>query len=279
MREKEPSDANVLGMFYDQGRLLLFHRRDGRYLRYDEALNQKGQDSQVGDLNLQYQDAYSFIPSFDQLKKLINKPALVDRTKRSIGDLDIIRSISSPQIKEALSRVLRALDKANLVNQRGYHVLIETLALKIFDEKRNEKNPKKKLEFYVTRDEASFSALTEKSARDFVARMKALRDAAEAEYPKILGDEQITWKNQNHIRAVVAVCAAFQDYSFVRSEKSDLYQLVFYNFANSFKRDESAQFLTPLPVINFIVKLVNSRNGETLFDPCCGIADFLSLSF
>ncbi len=55
MREKEPSDANVLGMFYDKGRLLLFHRRNGRYLRYDEALNQKGDDSQVGDLSLQYQ--------------------------------------------------------------------------------------------------------------------------------------------------------------------------------------------------------------------------------
>lgn len=55
--------------------------------------------------------------------------------------------------------------------------------------------------------------------------------------------------------------------------------MVFYNFANSFKRDEAAQFLTPLPVIDFIVRLVNPRDGETVFDPCCGIADFLSLSF
>ena len=180
MREKEPSDANVLGMFYDEGRLLLFHRRNGRYLRYDETLNQKGEDSQVSDLSLQYQDAYSFIPSFQDLRKLINRPALVDRSKRSITDLDIIRTISSPQIKEALSRVLRTLDKANLVNQRGYHVLIETLALKIFDEKRNESNPKKKLEFDVTDQEAAFSSLTEKSAREFVARMKGVREAAEA---------------------------------------------------------------------------------------------------
>jgi type I restriction enzyme M protein len=279
MREKEPSDAYVLGIFYDEGRLLLFHRRSSRYLRYDESLNQKGEDSQAGDLNLQYQDAYSFLPSFDELKRLVNRPALIDRSKRSIGDLDVIRSISSPQIKEALSKVLRALDKANLVNQRGYHVLIETLALKIFDEKRNEENLRTKLEFYVTDDEAAFTSLTERRAREFVARMKRMRDAAEVKYPKILGDDQIAWNNPNHIRAVVAVCSAFQDYSFARSEKSDLYQLVFYNFANSFKRDESAQFLTPLPVINFIVSVVNPRDGETIFDPCCGIADFLSLSF
>ena len=81
------------------------------------------------------------------------------------------------------------------------------------------------------------------------------------------------------MRAVIAIARAFQDYSFVLSSKSDLYQLVFYNFANSFKRDEAAQFLTPLPVIDFIVRLVNPRNGETVFDPCCGIADFLSLAF
>src|SRR5205085_7125697 len=61
--------------------------------------------------------------------------------------------------------------------------------------------------------------------------------------------------------------------------KSDLYQLVFYNFANSFKRDESAQFLTPLPVIEFLVDIVNPRDGDKVCDPCCGIGDFLSLSY
>jgi type I restriction enzyme M protein len=95
MREKEPSDAYVLGMFYDAGRLLMFHRRNGKYLRYDESLNQKGDDSQVGDLNLQYQDPYSFIPSFNELQKLVNRPALVDRSKRSIDDLEVIRSRTS----------------------------------------------------------------------------------------------------------------------------------------------------------------------------------------
>ena len=37
--------------------------------------------------------------------------------------------------------------------------------------------------------------------------------------------------------------------------------------------------MTPLPVIDFLVKIVNPRDGETLLDPCCGIGDFLSLSF
>lgn len=109
--------------------------------------------------------------------------------------------------------------------------------------------------------------------------MKGIRSEAEGQYQKILSANAIDWKNANHVAAAAAVCHAFQDFSFIKSANSDLYQLVFYNFANAFKRDESAQFLTPLPVIDFLVKIVNPRNGETVIDPCCGIADFLSLSF
>ena len=165
------------------------------------------------------------------------------------------------------------------MNQRGYQILIETFALKIFDEKRNQKYSKKKLEFYITDPEAAFHALSEKPIQDFIKRTKGIRAEAEGQYQKILSANAIEWKNANHVRAVVAVCRAFQDFSFIKSANSDLYQLVFYNFANAFKRDESAQFLTPLPVIDFLVRIVNPRDGETVIDPCCGIADFLSLSF
>lgn len=279
MREKEPANAYVLGVYYDTERLYLFHRKGGVVLRYDESKNQKGEASKIGDLSLHLPDAYAYMPSLDDLKRRINRPAALDRSKRGIVDLDVITSIASVQIQTAFSDVLRALDKAGLVNQRGYAILIQTLALKIFDEKRNERASQKHLEFYVTDAEAAFHGLGEKPLQVFMARMKAIREDASTQYRKILKNQDIDWKNQNHVRSVVAICRAFQDYSFVRSAKSDLYQLVFYNFANSFKRDEAAQFLTPLPVIDFIVKIVNPRDGDTVFDPCCGIGDFLSLAF
>ncbi|MBI4916072.1 MAG: N-6 DNA methylase [Acidobacteria bacterium] len=279
MREKEPASAYVLGVYYDTERLYLFQRKNGVVLRYDESKNQKGEASKVGDLSLHLPDAYAYMPSLDDLKRRINCPSAFDRSSRGIADLDVITSIASVQIRTALSDVLRALDKAGLVNQRGYAILIQALALKIFDEKRNESSPQKKLEFYVTDREVEFHSLAEKPIQALIARLKGIRDEASTRYRKILKNQDIDWKNQNHIRCVVAICAAFQDYSFARSAKSDLYQLVFYNFANSFKRDEAAQFLTPLPVIEFIVHLVNPRDGDTVLDPCCGIGDFLSLAF
>jgi type I restriction enzyme M protein len=52
-------------------------------------------------------------------------------------------------------------------------------------------------------------------------------------------------KNENHIKVLIEVIYQFQDYSFVRSHKTDLYQLVFYKFATPFSKDANAQFVTP----------------------------------
>ena len=279
MREREPADAYVLGVYYGADRLYLFQRRSGKYLRYDDGKNQKGDDSKVGDLSLHLPDPYGYLPDFDDLRKRVNRPASLDRSKRTIQELDVITTIASVQIKTALSDVLRALDKVNLVDQRGYGIFLQAFALKVFDEKRNEKHPHRFLDFYVTDAEAGFHKLSDTPIKDLIKRIHALRDEAAGEYQKIFATNVIDWHDPNDVRAVIAIAQAFQDFSFVLSSKSDLYQLVFYNFANSFKRDEAAQFLTPLPVIDFIVRLVNPRDGETVFDPCCGIADFLSLSF
>lgn len=279
MKEKDPATAYVLGMYYDGERLYLFHRRDGLFLRYDEAKNQKGAASKIGDLSLYLPDPYYFIPSYSDLKARVHKPTEFDPSKRGITDLDVITSITTVQIQTALSEVLRTLDRFGLVNQRGYEILVQTFALKIFDEKRNERNPSKTLAFYITNEEYGFTALAEDSIQQFIKRMQNIRSEAVGQYQTILQREVIDWRDQNHVRTVTTMCRNFQDFSFVRSSKSDLYQLIFYNFANKFQQQEKAQFLTPLPVIDFLVRIVNPRNGETVFDPCCGIGDFLSLSY
>lgn len=77
MREKEPADAYVLGVYYGADRLYLFQRRGGKYLRYDEGKNQKADDSKVGDLSLHLPDAYQYLPTFHELEKRVNRPYAV----------------------------------------------------------------------------------------------------------------------------------------------------------------------------------------------------------
>ena len=279
MREKEPAAAYVLGFYYGAERLYLFQRKEGKFLRYNESLNQKGELSKVGDLSLHLPDPYVLIPSLADIQKRVHRPGKPDRTNRGIGELDPVTGIASSQMKDAFSRVLRALDKAGLVNQRGYSILLQTFTLKIFDEKRNEEREQRHLDFYITEQEAEFLRLTEKPIQGFIGRLKALHDEASGRYKNILKNFQIDWRDAGNVSAVVAICHEFQDFSFIRSAETDLYQLIFYNFANHFKRSEAAQFLTPLAIIDFIVRLVNPRGSEKIIDPCCGIGDFLSLAF
>ena len=58
-----------------------------------------------------------------------------------------------------------------------------------------------------------------------------------------------------------------------------LLQLVFYQFASEFSKAKNGQFVTPIPVIDFLVNIVNPKRTETIIDPTVGIADFLALSY
>jgi type I restriction enzyme M protein len=291
---KESENNFCLGILYDTERLYLFQKKNGNYLRLDESYNLKGDKSTIKDISLHLTDAYYKLPSFEQLKKkAIN--IFVDRSKRTIDDLDIVTGVYSKQLTDGISNILKVMDKVGMKNQRGYEILIQILALKIFDEKRSArihthlkfyKNipEKEKLDllFYVTASEKNYITLADKNIQEFIKRMRRLYNEASSQYQKILkrqDTETIAWEKESHIQIISEVVEQFQDYSFVKSHKTDLYQLVFYKFANEFSKADKGQFITPIPIIDFLVKIVNPRNDEKIIDPTAGIADFLSISY
>lgn len=275
---KESERDFCLGILYDTERLYLFRNFKGKLLRYSEEFNTQGDASQTKDLSLHLPDPYLNLPTFDDLIEW-TAPHTIDRSKRGINDLDIISGVHSTQINNAMSSILRTMDKQGMVNQKGFEILIQILSLKIYDEKRNENSSKKYLEFYLTDEEKNYKTLADKELQKFIKRITDLRDEAQGTYYRILKDNPLNVKNENHVKVLIEVVYQFQDYTFVRSHKTDLYQLVFYKFATPFSKDQNAQFVTPLPLIDFLVNIVNPRNGETVIDPTVGIADFLSVSY
>jgi len=267
-----------LAVLYDTERLYLFRKHNNRFLRYSEEFNTKGEDSKTKELAIHLPDPYINIPSFEDVLEW-TEAITIDRSKRGIKELDIISGVHSTQINDAMSSILRTMDKVGMVNQKGFEILIQILSLKIFDEKRNEKTSSRFLDFYITDEERNFKTLADKSLQEFIKRINDLRDEASGTYYRILKDNPLNSKNENHIKVLIEVVYQFQDYSFVRSHKTDLYQLVFYKFATPFSKDANAQFVTPLPLIDFLVSIVNPRNGETVIDPTVGIADFHSVSY
>ena len=296
---KESEAGYCVGFYYDRERLYLFQKKNGQVLRYDESKNQKGDDSRVAHLSLDLTDSYKFIPSFDALLKRVNATASLDRSQRTVNDLDAITGAASTQISQAIYNILHTLDQVGLRNTRGWEILIEMLALKIFDEKRSEtflgtNDPKQYLEFYQTaperarlsffidESEKTLFRLSDQNVQRFVNRIRGLYNDAAQKYRIILhtvDTATINWEDQGHVRTIASVVENLQDYSFIRSTDTDLYQLVFYKFANEFTKAEKAQFITPLKIIDFLVKIVNPRIGERIIDPTVGIADFLSMSY
>ncbi len=275
---KECEAEFCLGVLYDTERLYLFRKYKDKYLRFNDEYNTKGEDSGTKDMSLHLPDPYRNIPSFDKVINWIGSKG-IDLSKRGIGDLDTISGIQSTQINNAMSQILRRMDLLSMYDQKGFEILIQILSLKIFDEKRNEKRPSRYLDFYIQNDEKEYKNLADVGIQRFIKRINNLVNDAKGIYYRILQDNLLNTKNEKHIKLLIEVVSQFQDYSFVNSQKTDLYQLVFYKFAGQFSKDKNAQFVTPLPLIDFLVNIVNPRNGETVVDPTVGIADFLSVSY
>jgi len=291
---KESENDFCLGILYDTERLYLFKKQNGKFLRLNEGYNTKKEASQTKDLQLHLTDSYNTIPTYDQLYQKIYHPK-IDRSKRTIDDLEIISGVYSTQLTDGISAILRTMDKVSMKNQRGYEILIQIIALKIYDEKRSARissfldwyksdSEKEHLDllFFVTERERNYIDLSDEEIQSFIDRMRELYNEASQEYQFILkrvDTETINWQREEHIKIIAEIVEQFQDYSFVKSHKTDLYQIVFHKFASEFSKAEKGQFLTPIPIIDFLVQIVNPRSTERIIDPTSGIADFLSVSY
>ena len=270
----ESSKETVFGILYDEGRLYLFKGIGKQYLRLSDEFNieNKGKIDATYDVP----DPYVNLLSFDGMLKYNSIASqLTYYSCRPLIDLGIISKTDSRKLNDALYQILHTMDKCGLVNQKGYNILIQLLALKIYDEKHNDGD----LKFYINPDEMNYTALTDDGIQDFLNRLEKLREDAKTAYIKILSENYFNNANANQVKVAIQIVKQFQNYSFTHSERNNLYQLVFYKFASQFSKADNAQFITPLQIIDFIVDIVNPKHNESIIDPTVGIADFLSVSY
>lgn len=270
----ESSKETVFGILYDEGRLYLFKGIGKQYLRLSDEFNieNKGKIDATYDVP----DPYVNLLSFDGMLKYNSIASqLTDYSGRHLIDLGIISKTDSRKLNDALYQILHTMDKCGLVNQKGYNILIQLLALKIYDEKHNDGD----LKFYINPDEMNYTVLTDDGIQDFLNRLEKLREDAKTAYIKILSENYFNNANANQVKVAIQIVKQFQNYSFTHSERNNLYQLVFYKFASQFSKADNAQFITPLQIIDFIVDIVNPKHNESIIDPTVGIADFLSVSY
>lgn len=272
----ESSKDTVFGILYDEGRLYLFRSNGKAFFRLSDEFNIENKDKGEFSPTFDVPDGYDNLLSFEEMINYeTTKGIITDYSGRKINDLSIISKTESKRLNDALYQILHTMDKCGLVNQKGYNILIQLLALKIYDEKNNASN----LKYYINPSEASYRLISEDGLQEFLKRIEQIRIKAKSQYKKILNENYFDSKNENQIKVVIEIVRQFQNYSFTHSERNNLYQLVFYKFASQFSKADNAQFITPLQIIDFIVDMVNPKSNESIIDPTVGIADFLSVSY
>lgn len=269
----------ALGIYFNAGHLVLCARATDvtgvSILRLDPT--KQGTSGSIADrLNPSIPDAYELFPSLETVLTRGAAPAAVTRAHRAVADLDVMSSRSQRPVEVALDRINRVLDSTSLRAETGYRIVIETLAAKVYDEKTHPTA----LRFYIDPAELPATSTSISGPRAaFRDRMRALHADAQPHYPSILHTSAIQWTNPAHVKVIAEVVSGFQDMSFVRSTSSDLYQVVFYNFAGPLSKVAQAQFMTPLRLIDFMVDIANPKHAETVLDPTMGIADFLAVTY
>lgn len=264
----------VFGILYDEGRLYLFRSKGKKYYRLSDEFNNENKDKIEPTFDVP--DGYDNLLSLNEMMQYdIVSKSIVDYSGRNLSELSIISKTDSKRLNDALYQILHTMDKCGLVNQKGYNILIQLLALKIYDEKNNDQN----LKYYINPNEATYMKISDDDLQEFLNRIEEIRLKAKTQYKKILSENYFDRGNENQIKVVIEIVRQFQNYSFTNSERNNLYQLVFYRFASQFSKADNAQFVTPLQIIDFIVEMINPKHNESIIDPTVGIADFLSVSY
>ena len=275
---KESERDFSIGIIYDKEKIFLFKKNKNNVIRYIHSLNSKGDDSKTKEMNLHIPDAFRHVPNF---KELLVQAGIsgIPKDKRQLSDLSEISGAHSKFINDAMSQILRVMDQNSLADTRGYEILVQSIAMKILDEREAEQK-NKNLNFFILPDEASFNSINDSSISSFLKRMKKLYSLTKSEYKNFLkGKIELNFSDKRHVKLITKIVEQFQDFSFIKSYKTDLYQIIFYRFANEFKKDTKGQFITPIPLVSFLVNIVNPRGNETLCDPTVGIGDFLSNAY
>jgi type I restriction enzyme M protein len=171
---------------------------------------------------------------------------------------------------------------------KSYKITTQILALKAFDERASKLDKNRPLKFRISPEEENIIPYKDLSspenvfAKQFSDRIQDLYNEAKNSnieiYQSLLETTDIDFKNPQHIQVIMTIVKTFQKYTIKDLKQTDIHQLIFYNL-NKSPKESLGQYITPVWVADFMAKIVNPKQYESVIDPCVGAADFLTASF
>lgn len=151
-----------------------------------------------------------------------------------------------------------------LSTQQTLEEFIKLLFIKILDERND-------IKFFKISSEEYESIKNSKKDKSFSSRISNLFNKTITEYSDLFDEDE---KIRLSIVSLGFIVNKLQDISLTNSS-SDVTGLAFQKFLSHHEKDGRGQFFTPEPIIDFCVKIIQPKLGETIIDPACGSGGFL----
>lgn len=159
----------------------------------------------------------------------------------------------------------------HIVDKSARYTLIQQLLLlKIYDENAHKtgRGQAKPLDFQDFSEAAISDSAGLKRMNDVLAKAAAHYNLYLPDGKKIEDKFHCTFEVLRNVTKILAPIN-------ILGSKVQVIQQFYMKFAKSLYKWDLAQYFTPHEVIDFIVELTNPQQGEHVYDPACGSADFL----
>jgi type I restriction enzyme M protein len=179
---------------------------------------------------------------------------------------------AADSLLDIFSRIEDILHSAALDPEQRFHVILQILLAKIYDEHAHAGNPDDAVDI---QDYRALGTSSQQALSDFNAVLKL----AATFYQKFLPnrvepklDAKVTGDTLMDVAAIIAPIR-------ITASKRDVVQAFYMKFAKGLYKWDLAQYFTPPTVTEYIVDILNPQFGEHIKDPACGSADFLTAAF
>jgi type I restriction enzyme M protein len=173
---------------------------------------------------------------------------------------------------DVFERIEDILHAAALDPEQRFHVILQLLLAKLFDEHAHAAQPTNPV------DIQDYRALGLSSSQALVEFNTVLTSAV-TYYQKFLPNRvsrTLSAKvSGDTLMDIAAILAPIR----VIASKRDVVQAFYMKFAKGLYKWDLAQYFTPPTVTEYIVDILNPQFGEHMKDPACGSADFLTAAF
>lgn len=221
------------------------------------------------------------IKEFENLKNLPKASQIVnsESIKKYIEETKAFSRDDFTRLLNKCHNIIRNNDK--LSPEASFDEISKILFMKIM----YERNPDKELIFtwdtfllkeryYKEKIEPSFKEENPNYNKDFI-QFEFDDTKRKFKDHKLFEDNDIIKIKRNSFELIVKELEVYN----LSSTSDDIKGIAFEEFLGKTFRGELGQFFTPRTIVDFMVKILDPQENETICDPCCGSGGFLIKSF